>query len=184
MDRVIRTVCACGSGGRRSSWDWAWCRQPRDRSSRGARRPQTPSSRDGTVDGSGPPALALMAVDFAIICPLVRPIGSVSRTCQSRRGFTPRFLRPRLARTPRRVANPSPPSGWIEDIHLPAVGHARYAKRAARRPPFQKRSWVTPFRTTGPSGWRTPRRRPRPRNEQRRHRGYPQDARSHHYRTP
>jgi len=31
-----------------------------------------------------------------------------------------------------RFANPSPPSGWIEDFHLQAVDHARHTtKRAA-----------------------------------------------------
>src|SRR5207253_10819906 len=35
-------------------------------------------------------------------------------------------FRPRLATTPLRFANPSPPSGWIEDFHLQAVDHARH----------------------------------------------------------
>src|SRR5262249_15018174 len=35
-------------------------------------------------------------------------------------------FRPRLAATPSRFANPSPPSGWIEDSHLQAVDHARH----------------------------------------------------------
>lgn len=29
-------------------------------------------------------------------------------------------FRPRLATTPWRFANPSPPSGWVEDFHLQA----------------------------------------------------------------
>jgi hypothetical protein len=39
--------------------------------------------------------------------------------------------------TPLRFANPSPPSGWIEDFHLQAVDHARHTKKgpAAIRPP-------------------------------------------------
>ena len=37
-------------------------------------------------------------------------------------------VRPRLATTPLRFANPSPPSGWIEDSHLLAVDHARHTK--------------------------------------------------------
>jgi hypothetical protein len=28
-----------------------------------------------------------------------------------------------------RFANPSPPSGWIEDLHLQAVDHARHTKK-------------------------------------------------------
>ena len=35
-----------------------------------------------------------------------------------------------LATTPLRFANPSPPSGWIEDLHLQAVGHARHTRRS------------------------------------------------------
>src|SRR5208283_1687020 len=35
-------------------------------------------------------------------------------------------FRPRLATTPLRFANPSPPSGWVEDLHLQAVVHARH----------------------------------------------------------
>jgi hypothetical protein len=35
--------------------------------------------------------------------------------------------------TPLRFANPSPPSGWIEDFHLQAVDHARHTRK---RPPF------------------------------------------------
>jgi hypothetical protein len=31
--------------------------------------------------------------------------------------------------TPLRFANPSQPSGWIEDFHLQAVVHARHTKR-------------------------------------------------------
>jgi hypothetical protein len=29
-----------------------------------------------------------------------------------------------------RFANPSPPSGWIEDFHLQAVDHARHTEKA------------------------------------------------------
>ena len=35
-------------------------------------------------------------------------------------------FRPRLTTTPLRFANPSPPSGWIEDFHLQAVEYARH----------------------------------------------------------
>ncbi len=44
-------------------------------------------------------------------------------------------FRPHLAMTPLRFANPSPPSGWIEDFHLQAVVHTRHT---ARGPPAQK----------------------------------------------
>jgi hypothetical protein len=33
--------------------------------------------------------------------------------------------------TPLRFANPSPPSGWIEDFHLQAVDHARHTTKEA-----------------------------------------------------
>jgi hypothetical protein len=39
---------------------------------------------------------------------------------------------PRLAASvisPLRFANPSPPSGWVEDLHLQAVEHARHTKK-------------------------------------------------------
>jgi hypothetical protein len=42
-------------------------------------------------------------------------------------------FRPRLATTPSRFANPSPPSGWIEDFHLQAVDHARHTRKAPRQ---------------------------------------------------
>ena len=43
-------------------------------------------------------------------------------------------FRPRLATTPLRFANPSPPSGWIEDFHLQAAEHAQHTtKPLARR---------------------------------------------------
>jgi hypothetical protein len=42
-------------------------------------------------------------------------------------------FRPRLATTPLRFANPSPPSGWMEDFHLQAVDHARHTERTPRQ---------------------------------------------------
>src|SRR5712691_12812338 len=40
-------------------------------------------------------------------------------------------FRPRLAAAPLRFANPSPPSGWVEDLHLLAVEHARHTIKRA-----------------------------------------------------
>src|SRR5277367_6256473 len=37
-------------------------------------------------------------------------------------------FRPRLATTPLRFANPSPPPGWIRDLHPQTVEHARHTK--------------------------------------------------------
>jgi hypothetical protein len=39
-------------------------------------------------------------------------------------------FRPRLATTPLRFANPSPPSGWIRDFHPQTVEHARHTTTA------------------------------------------------------
>src|SRR5580658_3330063 len=58
---------------------------------------------------------------------------------------------PRLATTPFRFANPSPPSGWIEDFHLQAVDHARHTEKA---PPKRGKSQGTirpQFGNVGPS---------------------------------
>jgi hypothetical protein len=41
-------------------------------------------------------------------------------------------FRPHLAATPLRFANPSPSSGWVEDLHFQAVEHARHTKRGCR----------------------------------------------------
>src|SRR5882757_7175098 len=73
------------------------------------------------------PPRPLMAVDFAIGCSLVRPGRPrypllVYRTAT----LLHASFRPRLATTPLRFANPSPPSGWIKDFHLQAVDHARH----------------------------------------------------------
>jgi hypothetical protein len=39
-------------------------------------------------------------------------------------------FRPRLTTTPLHFANPSPSSGWVEDLHLRAVEHARHTEKA------------------------------------------------------
>jgi hypothetical protein len=43
-------------------------------------------------------------------------------------------FRSRLTATPLRSANPSPPSGWVEDFHLRAVVHARHTKPGGLAP--------------------------------------------------
>ena len=57
-----------------------------------------------------------------------RPAGSASYPVSVRQaaGLLHAAFRPRLAATPLRFANPSPPSGWIKDLHLQAVEHARH----------------------------------------------------------
>ena len=70
-----------------------------------------------------------MAVDFAITCSLVRPGWPRYPVLVHRAAaLLHASFRPRLTATPLRLANPSPPSGWIEDFHLQAVSHARHTK--------------------------------------------------------
>src|SRR5229473_1543305 len=68
-----------------------------------------------------------MAVDFAIELSLVRP-GRPRYPLLVHRAATllHASFRPRLATTPLRFANPSPPSGWIKDFHLQTTDHARH----------------------------------------------------------
>src|SRR5665647_3838294 len=73
------------------------------------------------------PPRSLMALDFAITCSLVRPGRPRYPVLVHRAAaLLHASFRPRLATTPLRFANPSPPSGWIEDSHLQAVVHARH----------------------------------------------------------
>src|SRR3978361_885508 len=73
-----------------------------------------------------PPRL-LMAVDFAITCSLVQPGRPRYPVLVHQAAALLRAsFRPRLAAAPLRFANPSPPSGWIEDFHLQALDHARH----------------------------------------------------------
>src|SRR5208283_2831849 len=76
------------------------------------------------------PPRPLMTLDFAINCSLVRPGRPRYPVLVHRAAalFHASF-RPRLAATPLRFANPSPPSGWIEDFHLQAVDHARHTTK-------------------------------------------------------
>ena len=46
-------------------------------------------------------------------------------------------FKPRLTTSPLRFANPSPPSGRVEDLHLQAVKHARHTENSPGR-----QSWV------------------------------------------
>ena len=60
---------------------------------------------------------------------------------------------PRLAASvisPLRFANPSPPSGWVEDFHLQAVEHARHTAGARRHAARQARG--PPYRTPAAGG--------------------------------
>jgi hypothetical protein len=72
-----------------------------------------------------------------------RALGVTRQTVLQRvkRGF-----RPRLATTPLRFANPSPPSGWVKDLHLQAVDHARHTKKA---PPRRGSHWKRLYASHG-----------------------------------
>src|SRR5262245_3199653 len=75
-----------------------------------------------------------MAVDFAIIGSLVRPGRPRYPVLVHRAAaLLHASFRPHLAMTPLRFANPSPPSGWIEDFHLRAVVHARHTEKKPSR---------------------------------------------------
>lgn len=78
------------------------------------------------------PPRPLMTLDFAITCPLVRPGRPRYPVLVHRAAaLLHASFRPHLAMTPLRFANPSPPSGWIEDFHLQAVDHARHTNKRA-----------------------------------------------------
>ena len=73
------------------------------------------------------PPRPLMVMDFAISSSLVRPGRPRYPVFVHRAAaLLHAFFRPHLAMTPLRFANPSPPSGWIEDFHLQAVVHTRH----------------------------------------------------------
>ena len=73
------------------------------------------------------PPRPLMVMDFAISSSLVRPGRPLYPLLVHRAAaLLHASFRPRLATTPLRFTNPSPPSGWIEDFHLQAVDHARH----------------------------------------------------------
>ena len=64
---------------------------------------------------------------FAIVCPLAqRRLPPIPVLVHRLAPLLHASFRPRLATTPLRFANPSPPSGWVEDFHLQAVEHARH----------------------------------------------------------
>src|SRR5437762_7165831 len=76
-----------------------------------------------------------MVVDFAIDFLLVRPgRPRYPMFVHQATALLHASFRPRLATTPLRFANPSPPSGWIRDLHPKTVKHARHTMKT---PPWQ-----------------------------------------------
>src|SRR5882762_4610620 len=81
------------------------------------RRPPEVRSTAFTARPPNLPPRSLMAVDFAISCSLVRPGRPRYPVLVHRAAaLLHASFRPHLAMTPLRFANPSPPSGWIEDF--------------------------------------------------------------------
>jgi len=64
---------------------------------------------------------------------LARPTGTAFYPVSVRRvaAALHASFRRHLAMTPLRFAHPSPPSGWVEDLHLLAVEHARHTTEVA-----------------------------------------------------
>src|SRR5579863_6653045 len=96
------------------------------------RRPPEVRSTAFTARPPDLPPRSLMTMDFAITCSLVRPgrpryPDFVHRAA----ALLHAFFRPHLAMAPLRFANPSPPSGWIEDFHLQAVVRTRHTIKMA-----------------------------------------------------
>ena len=100
-------------------------------------RRRSPEVRS-TAFAARPPDLpprSLMAMDFAILCSLVRPGRPRYPVLVHRAAaLLHASFRPHLAMTPLRFANPSPPSDWIEDFQLQAVDHARHTTQKGPRP--------------------------------------------------
>ena len=46
-------------------------------------------------------------------------------------------------RQPLRITNPSPPSGWVEDFHLPAAEHAQHTTKPLKRQTLRVRAGAT-----------------------------------------
>jgi hypothetical protein len=57
------------------------------------------------------------------------PVCLVSGSCPSARALLHASFGPRLAASPLRFANPSPPSGWAKDFHLLVAEHAPHTKK-------------------------------------------------------
>ena len=80
------------------------------------------------------PPRPLMTMDFAITCPLVRPGRPRYPVFVHRAaGLLHASFRPHLAMTPLRFANPSPPSGWIEDCPPPSCRSCSAHRKKPRK---------------------------------------------------
>src|SRR5262249_5525439 len=94
------------------------------------RRPPEVRSTAFTARPPDLPPRSLMTSDFAIMRSLVRPGRPLYPVLVHRvAALLHASFGPHLAATPLRFANPSPPSGWIEDFHPQAVDHARHTHK-------------------------------------------------------
>src|SRR5438067_1499158 len=99
------------------------------------------------------PPRSLMTLDFTITGSLVRPGRPRYPVLVHRAAvLLHASFRPRLAAMPLRFANPSPPSGWIEDFHLQAVDHARHTTKSPRERGFFWRASAACFLPLSPCG--------------------------------
>src|SRR6266851_3680212 len=68
-------------------------------------------------------------MDFAEPCPLVRPGLPLFGFCSSGRSFASALLSDGASRRPPlRLASPLSHRTWAEDLHLPAIKHARHTR--------------------------------------------------------
>src|SRR5437867_1056933 len=76
----------------------------------------------------------LMDMDFAVSRPLVPRSRLIFGFCSSTRAFAPRFFQtPSRDDSPGVIANPSPPSGWVEDFHFQTAEHAQHTTKPLTR---------------------------------------------------
>ena len=73
-------------------------------------------------------SVPLMDMDFAVICQLVRHSRLYPVLVHRPALLPPASFRQRFATMPLPLAYPSPPSGWVEELHLHSVEHARHTK--------------------------------------------------------
>src|SRR5713226_5714800 len=72
-------------------------------------------------------------MDFAEPCPLVRPGLPLFGFCSSGRSFASALLSDGASRRPPlRLASPLSHRTWAEDLHLPAIKHARHTRSRGR----------------------------------------------------
>jgi len=122
-----------------SSGSCAAVSKPHDSTSPGpSETRRRPPGLSPTTSHAQPPGLRpapLMDMDFAVICNSSDARASYPVLVHRLACLLHASFRPRLAATPLRFANPSPPSGWVEDFHLQVIEHARQTKERPRAHP-------------------------------------------------